>query len=68
VVTVFVFLCSSKSSSSSASNLLKDKDFLFDIEDLGKKEKEAADVVVRLLLDDLKIPSSSSSRAMMAER
>jgi len=66
VVTVFVFLCSSKSSSSS-SNLLKDKDFLFDIEDLGKKEKEAADVVVRLLLDDLKIPSSSS-RAMMAER
>ena len=39
--------------------------FLFDIEDLGKKEKEAADVVVRLLLDALKIPSSS--RAMMAE-
>jgi hypothetical protein len=68
VVTVFVFLCSSKSSSSSSPNLLKDKDFLFDIEDLGKKEKEAADVVVRLLLDDLKIPSSSSSRAMMAER
>jgi hypothetical protein len=68
VVTVFVFLCSSKSSSSSSSsNLLKDKDFLFDIEDLGEKEKEAADVVVRLLLDDLKIPSSSS-RAIMAER
>jgi hypothetical protein len=59
-----VFLCSSKSSS---SNLRIKNDVFFDIEDLGK-EKEAADVVVCLLLDDLKIPSSSERAAMMAER